>query len=112
MMQWCSYPAASAHAICVGATEYNGLPSSYSNFPVRPDSGVAVRAPGGDGSGSCGDQADIWSTYWPGAGGADAEHCAPKGYEPLTGTSMTTPIVSGIAATMRGDGLSQQQDMD
>jgi serine protease len=112
MMPWCSYPAASAHAICVGATDYNGLPSSYSNFPVRPDGGVAVRAPGGDGSGTCGDQADIWSTYWPGASGADAEHCAPKAYEPLAGTSMATPFVSGIAAILRGAGLTNQQVMD
>jgi hypothetical protein len=108
----CGYPAASAHAICVAATDSSGFPSFYSNFPLRLDGGVAVRAPGGDGSGDCGPDADIWSTYWPGASGADAEACPPTGYEPLAGTSMATPFVSGIAALLRGAGLSNQQVVD
>jgi subtilisin family serine protease len=108
----CGFPAASAHAICVAATDSSGFPSFYSNFPLRLDGGVAVRAPGGDGSGDCGPDGDIWSTYWPGASGADAEACPPKGYEPLAGTSMATPFVSGIAALLRGAGLSNQQVVD
>jgi hypothetical protein len=112
MLPFCEYPSASQNAICVAATDVTGFPSSYSNFPLRLDGGVAVRAPGGDGSGDCGDQADIWSTFWPGASGTEAEHCAPKGYEPLAGTSMATPFVSGVAAILRGAGLSNQQVMD
>ena len=112
MFPFCEYPAASAHAICVAATDSTAFPSGYSNFPVRLDGGVALRAPGGDGSGSCDPTADIWSTYWPGASGDMAEQCAPKGYEPLAGTSMATPFVSGVAAILRGAGLSNQQVLD
>jgi subtilisin family serine protease len=107
----CEYPAASAHAICVASVDSTGFPSSFSNFPGRL-TGAAVRAPGGDGSGSCDPDADVWSTYWPGATGDDAERCAPKGYEPLAGTSMATPFVSGIAAMLRAAGLSNQQVVD
>ena len=109
---FCEYPSASRNAICVAATDATGFPSSYSNFPIRLDGGVAVRAPGGDGSGDCGDQADIWSTYWPGAKDDNAERCAPRGYEPLAGTSMSAPFVSGIAAMLRGAGLSNEQVMN
>jgi subtilisin family serine protease len=107
---FCEYPAASAHAICVAATDSTGFPTFYSNFPLRLDGGVAVRAPGGDATGDC--DTDIWSTYWPGASGDMAEACPYKGYDAIAGTSMATPFVSGIAAMLRGAGLSNQQVLD
>src|SRR3954454_20707090 len=98
----------SAHAVCVAATDSTGLPNFYSNFPLRLDGGVAVRAPGGDGLAEC--DTDIWSTYWPGS--SDDSLCPLKGYDALAGTSMSTPFVSGIAAMLRGAGLSNQQVLD
>src|SRR3954454_1956708 len=63
----CSYPAAAANAVCVGATDRRGLPSIYSNFPQSPENSVGVRAPGGVGDPiACEDSEDIWSTIWPG----------------------------------------------
>ena len=43
----CTYPAADAFAVCVAATNRRGLPAVYSNFPVKPAMGAAVRVPGG-----------------------------------------------------------------
>jgi serine protease len=101
----CDYPAASKHAVCVAATDRNGLPSFYSNFPADPAGTVAVRAPGGSGDLLfCESDGDIWSTMWP----KSADDCGGKyrGYDTLAGTSMATPFVSGVAALLAGKGLS------
>jgi subtilisin family serine protease len=110
----CSYPAAAENAVCVAATDRRGAPSFYSNFPADPDGTVGVRAPGGSGSPFCEDNEDIWSTFWPDAnyGCEDPEFEDQIGYETLAGTSQATPFVSGLAAMLRGMGLSNAQVLE
>ena len=72
-----SYPAACPGAIGVAATDSSDAPASFSNYG-SPD--VFVSAPG----------ASIYSTY------------LSKSYTTMSGTSMATPFVAGLASQLLG----------
>jgi subtilisin family serine protease len=108
----CSYPAAAQYALCVGATDSNGNPSYYSNFPNDPDTTIGVRAPGGIGSPFCEDDEDIWSTVWPGSGFDCQGSGSHSGYDTIAGTSMASPYAAGVAALLSGSGLTNAQIME
>lgn len=86
----CGFRSVREQALCVGAVDRNDLKARYSNF----GDATAVMAPGGFGGLHCGDDGDIWSTIWP----RSPDDCSHTGYQPLAGTSMAAPHVSGAAA--------------
>lgn len=114
----CAEPASGHNVLCVGATDRRDLLSFYSNF----DAGSLDRylvAPGGDGlaafsfgpssptASTC--SGDVLSTYLRSA----TTWCANEpGYEASSGTSMAAPHVSGVAALLASEGLTNRQISD
>jgi subtilisin family serine protease len=86
----CGFRSVRDDALCVGALARNDLKAAYSNF----GDSRAVMAPGGSDTASCGSDDGIWSTIWP----QSNDDCTHRGYQPLVGTSMAAPHVSGVAA--------------
>jgi serine protease len=80
-----SSPANCSGVVTVAATGKSGGKASYSNFGAN----VTLAAPGGDRDGG------IWSTLNAGAMAPGADS-----YASYAGTSMATPVVSGVVALM------------
>lgn len=111
-LPFCEHPAAHPRVVCVAALAPTG-PAPYSNFPVHPGQGVALRAPGGqDGrslnpAAACEAPEAIWSTTLAGSS-ADCGG-ALGGYDTDAGTSLAAAHVAGVAALLAGMKLSNQK---
>jgi thermitase len=82
------YPAAYSNCIAVAATDASDVKASWSNYG---SSWVDVAAPG----------VNIWGTLNPGA----ATFSDPSGYGRLSGTSMASPQVAGVAGLVWARGV-------
>jgi subtilisin family serine protease len=103
MLPFCEAPAFADGVLCVAATDRSGLPTEYSNLPIKADSN-ALRAPGGAGNTSpfCDD--GVLSTVTP-RYHEEEETCSREpGYGTMAGSSMSAPHVAGVAALVRSLG--------
>ena len=86
-----SYPAAWPECVAVTATDWVDGLASYSNYGT----GVDISAPGGDNENASG-YSYIASSY----------HTGPGNYALMAGTSMAAPQVSGLAALLFSQGMT------
>lgn len=104
------YPAAYAGVIAVGATA--GTPTSPLTIPAYSNRGpeLALVAPGGDGDHKSADRG-IYATLPTYDNYLSLVYGRSKDYGTQSGTSMATPIVSGVAALVIADAKARGEKL-
>lgn len=104
------YPAAYAGVICVGAT--SGTSASPFSIPSYSNRGpeLSLVAPGGDGDNKSADRG-IYATLPTYPNYLSIAWGKPLSYGTQSGTSMATPIVSGVAALVIADARARGETL-
>jgi len=110
----CAEPSANPTVVCVGALDqfdnvawYSNTDASHQNYVVAPGGwslGALSLGSASPTGATC--QGEIFSTYLR----SQQSWCsAEAGYEGISGSSMSTPIVSGVAALLASRGYTNQE---